>query len=252
MVGVKCSGGYLDGGQRADSIPKSSTGRTTVNGVHVGVSGRDTKLPQGRSPSGVGSRGAEAPWRAQPEPQPSVIEGVRRRDPEALGAFFEHYFGCVYGLAYRLLGNRANAEDATQDVFYKVHRAAHRLDPKRDPVPWLVTITLNTCRSIWRSSSHKMEKRSVALESPGGAAWEPADSSKGPEEALIAAERERQVQEAVAQLPESLREVVMLRDYMGLGHKEIAEVLDLSHEAVRKRYSRALSELGACLKETVE
>jgi RNA polymerase sigma-70 factor (ECF subfamily) len=227
--------------------------RAIVSGVHLGVNGGETQSPGGGSPSGTEkSGGGDAPLRSPPELQSSVIEGVRRRDPEAQGAFFGQYFDCVYGLAYRLLGNRTSAEDATQDVFYKVYRAAHRLDPQRDPVPWLVTITLNTCRSLWRSASHKMEKRSVDLESSASRGWEPTSSSKDPEEALIAAERERQVQKAVTELPESLREVVILRDFTGLGHKEIADMLGVSHEAVRKRYSRALSELGAVLKGMVE
>src|SRR5262245_15515908 len=61
------------------------------------------------------------------------LEAVRARDKDALGALFEAYFDRVYGLVRRLLGNVTLAEDVTQEVFLKVHRAAHRIDPDRDP-----------------------------------------------------------------------------------------------------------------------
>ena len=70
-----------------------------------------------------------------------------------------------------------------------------------------------------------------------------------PERALLGAERERLVREAIADLPEPLRAVVLLYDYQGLNHQEIARVLNVNHAAARKRYSRALAALGKRLKE---
>jgi len=68
----------------------------------------------------------------RPPPPRAVLEGLRQREPKAMGAFFEHYFDPVFGLVMRLLGNRAAAEDVTQEVFYKVYRAAHQLDAARE------------------------------------------------------------------------------------------------------------------------
>jgi RNA polymerase sigma factor (sigma-70 family) len=79
-----------------------------------------------------------------------------------------------------------------------------------------------------------------------------ADSSQSPEAMLRAQDRRRSVVEAVQELEEPLREVVVLHDYEGLDHKEIASTLGLSHDAVRKRYSRALATLALRLKEIVE
>jgi RNA polymerase sigma factor (sigma-70 family) len=176
-----------------------------------------------------------------------VLVGVRQRDPQALGAFFEHYFGAVYGLAYRFLGHAQQAEDATSEVFLKIHGAAGRLDPDRDPGPWVLTITLNTCRSIWRSGSHRMARHAVRVNGSTDFRAELTDPAPDPAEEREIGERERLVQEALARLPEPLREVVLLRDYQGLSHKETSEVLKLSHDAVRKRYSRALEELAGLL-----
>jgi RNA polymerase sigma-70 factor (ECF subfamily) len=176
------------------------------------------------------------------------LERVRARDPEALGAFFERYFDRVYGLAFRLLGDRAAAEDAAQEVFLKVHRAADRLDPARDPDPWLLTITTNVCRDLWRSGAHRLSRRSSSIDDNPAVGGALASPGKSPEAELLAGERQRLVQDAITRLPENLREAVVLREYQGLGYDEIASMLGINEAAARKRYSRALAELGRLLK----
>ena len=198
--------------------------------------------------------------RAQNSPS-SVPEGragsgldltrVRARDPEALAAFFERYFDRVYGHAYRLLGDRTAAEDAAQDVFLKVHRAVDRLDVERDPEPWLLTITSNVCRDVWRSGAHRMARRSSSIEDDPVLGASLASPTRSPEGDLIAAERERLVQEALGALPEALREAIVLREYQGMGYDQIAAILGINEAAARKRYSRGLSELGKRLKDVI-
>ncbi len=173
---------------------------------------------------------------------------MRARDPEALGAFFERYFDRVYGLVYHLLGERTAAEDVTQEVFLKVHRSAAQLDASRDPAPWLAAIAYNTCRDLWRSGAYRMRRRSASIEQDAAVTLRLAHTDD-PERAALGAERERLVREAIARLPEPMRTVVLLYDYQGLNHQEIAQVLSLSHAAARKRHSRALAALGQMLRE---
>lgn len=177
------------------------------------------------------------------------LEGVIARDPAALGRFFERWFDRVHGLAFRLLGDRTMAEDVTQDVFLRVHRAAHTLDPARDPGPWMMTITHNLCRDVWRSGAYRMGRASATLDDPHGVGATLRGPGDTPEAALLRAERERLVREALQSLPESLRVAVVLHDWAGLGHEEIARVTGIEHAAARKRYSRALVALGRALKE---
>ncbi|HSQ61387.1 MAG TPA: RNA polymerase sigma factor [Acidobacteriota bacterium] len=182
---------------------------------------------------------------------PSVLdlEGVRRRDPAALEAFFEHYFDRVYAVVTRLLGDRTAAEDAAQEVFFKIHRAAHTLDPARDPGPWISTIATNVCRDYWRSGSHRMSRRSSSIKDTPGLAERLTTGVADPERDAILAERERLVREAVIELKEPYREVVVLREYDGRSYEEIAAIVESNETAVRKRYSRALAELGRLLKQ---
>ncbi|MBI1796037.1 MAG: sigma-70 family RNA polymerase sigma factor [Candidatus Eisenbacteria bacterium] len=176
------------------------------------------------------------------------LQRVRARDPEALGAFFERYFDRVYGLVHRLVGDRAQAEDITQEVFIKVHRAAHRLDPARDPGPWLMTIAHNACRDLWRSNAYKLARRAASLDGDSPLAATLTRGGNEPERDMIAAERERRVQEALARLPEPLRVAIVMHDYEGLGHEAIAAATGIGHAAARKRYSRALAALAKDLK----
>ena len=194
------------------------------------------------SPSVAGS-GPPAPATAATDvPDRAFLERVRVRDPEALGLFYDRYLDLVFGLAWRLLGDRTLAEDAASEVFLKVHRAADRLDPARDPAPWLVTITTNACRDLWRSGAYRMSRRAADVNDPVAAA-SLSSGRNDPEADALSSERERLVQEALMALPDGLRTSIVLHDYQGLDHREVADVLHIAHDAARKRYSRALAAL---------
>jgi RNA polymerase sigma-70 factor (ECF subfamily) len=143
-----------------------------------------------------------------------------------------------------MLGNRAEAEDAIQEVFLKIHRGAPSLDPARDPGPWLVTIAANTCRDRWRSGTGRLERASSSFDESPGLRESVSDGRPGPERELLANERTRRVRQAIAKLKPESREVIVLREYEGLGYDQIAEILGVNEAAVRKRFSRALDELG--------
>jgi len=177
------------------------------------------------------------------------LAGVRRRDPEALGAFFEQHFDRVYALVYRLLGDRHAAEDAAQEVFLKIHRAAHTLDPDREPLPWITTIAYNVCRDLWRSGAYRLSKQAASIDEHGDTRL--VSRTQDPEQRLLAAERDQQVQRAILALPETLRAVVVLREYQEASYEQIAEMTGTTPVAARKRYSRALAELGKILERVM-
>jgi RNA polymerase sigma-70 factor (ECF subfamily) len=174
------------------------------------------------------------------------LERVRAREPRALEEFFEAYFDRVYSLVYRLLGDRTRAEDAAQDVFLKAYRSVDRIDVERDPWGWLSTIATNTCRDLWRSGADRMGRKAVDVDDP--AVRDALSTGRNdPEHDLDRSERESIVQAALAELPEDLRMSVLLFDYAGVSHEEIAQMLGISHDAARKRHSRALAALGRLL-----
>ncbi len=198
--------------------------------------------------TGIVPSGGPSVGRIEPPP-PAVLEGVRQRDRAALSSFFDCYFDLVHGVAYRLTGDRTAAEDLTQDVFYKVQLAAHSLDPTRDPAPWLVRITRNALYDQRRSARDRLARASTSLDADPLLRNQLRGSAPSPEDTLMRQERDTRVQAAVARLPESLREVVVLHTFLGWGHDRIAEVIGASHAATRKRYSRALTVLADMLED---
>ena len=179
------------------------------------------------------------------------IEAVRAREPGALGRFYERYVDRVFGLVMRLLGDRALAEDVTQEVFLRIHRAAHTLDPARDPGPWVLTVAHNLCRDVWRSGAHRMARRSASVDDGAGIAETLVSPGDDPALELVRREREVRVREALLELPETLRTAIVLHDYEGLGHEQIARRTGIEHAAARKRYSRALAALARRLEGRV-
>ena len=182
----------------------------------------------------------------------STLEAVRRRDGDALGALFDAYFDRLYGFAYRLLGNHSAAQEVTQELFLKVYKAAHQIDPERDPGPWLMMIARNACREYWRKRGRKVEKHSHSLDADYALQQTMADDNPDPERAMLSSHRETSIQGALMELSEPLRFVVVLYDIEGMSHKEIAGLLGTSPAAVRKRYSRALSQLRRHLKDVLD
>lgn len=173
----------------------------------------------------------------------AVLEKVRQRDTQALAALFDHYFNRIYNLAIRLVGDKAAAEDVTQEVFLRVYRAAHQLDTERDPGPWLMTITTNLCREKWRSRAGRQAKQTTSLDAKPGMAAGLVNGSAGPDSRVLDADRDRWLGEAIGKLPESMRLVVVLHDLQGLTHEQISGIVGDEAATVRKRYSRALLKL---------
>jgi RNA polymerase sigma-70 factor (ECF subfamily) len=206
-------------------------------------------MDEGESAAGAESATGSAPRRSPDPPPREELLRLRSRDPTALASFFDRYFEWIFGLAHHLMRDRGQAEEVTQEIFLKVHRAVDRLYPDRDPAPWLTAIVCNACREVWRSAHYKASRRSVSLEDIQD--WETSHprAPGTPESAALRAERHDVVRRALLALPDALRETVVLHDWAGLNHKEIAAALEVSHDAVRKRYSRALGALAKMLKD---
>ncbi|MBD3161190.1 MAG: sigma-70 family RNA polymerase sigma factor [Candidatus Eisenbacteria bacterium] len=178
-----------------------------------------------------------------------LLQAVAARDEAALDQFFTHFFDRVYGYVARLLGDPTLAEDLTQESFLRMHRAIDRLDPNRDPAPWVFTVVANTVRDHWRSKHHRASSSQVDLEQVSPTATD--DEAVAPDQELEDKEVLDAIQEALAGLSESDREVILLADYERLTSAQIGEMLDATPEAIRQRHSRALDRLGRAYRTEV-
>ena len=169
---------------------------------------------------------------------------MRRRfrdgDPEAVRLVYRDYGRLVYAVAYRVLGNPALAEEATQQTFLKAWRAADSLDEAREMGPWLATIARRVAIDVYRSEAHR---RAAPIESVAPA--DPALVSR-PESAETVYDV-WEVRQAVTELPAEEQEIVRLQHFEGLTHTEIAERLRLPPGTVKSRSFRAHKRLAAQL-----
>jgi RNA polymerase sigma factor (sigma-70 family) len=147
----------------------------------------------------------------------------------------------VYRLAYRLTGNRQDAEDLTQDVFVRVFRSLETFEPGNF-AGWLHRITTNLFLDRAR--------RATRIRMDGfaeGAEHQLLGSEILPEDAVHDAEFDPDIEAALASLPEKFRVAVVLCDVEGLSYDEIAEVLGVKVGTVRSRIHRGRTQLRDAL-----
>ncbi len=176
-------------------------------------------------------------------------EDLRRAqagDGEALGRFFDHHFDRIFAVVQRSVGTVDAAEDITQGIFFKVRRHIAQLDIERDPAPWLYTVAVNACRDHHRSAWRRLWRRSVPIDHASPPP-ELVSEANDPEQAFAVTEDKRRVRAAILQLPDDLRMSVILHDFEGLSHEQIAQITGVSHAATRKRHSRAVRALAILL-----
>ena len=173
-----------------------------------------------------------------PDP-PGLVERLRAGDPVAFEELVRTYQHRVFGVAVRMLGNAAEAEEIAQEVFLRVHRSVGEFRGEAKLSTWLYAITSRLCLNRMASAERRHSRASPeALEDvPAG------DTGGGLEREEVTTA----LRQAIAALPEERRIVVVLRDVEGLSYEEIARALDLEPGTVRSRLHRARLDLKAKL-----
>jgi RNA polymerase sigma-70 factor, ECF subfamily len=171
-----------------------------------------------------------------------LIRRTADGDRNAFETLYRRYSRPVFGLALRRLGDRGRAEDAVQETFASVWRAARSYRPERGPgAPWLYAVARNaiTDRSRVRSEP--------PAEPPEGASGEP-----GPPEHAEAGWTAWRVHRALEELSENERAVIELAYWSGLSQSEIAEYLGIPLGTVKTRTRAALGRLAHLLEKELE
>ncbi len=150
------------------------------------------------------------------------LDNLAGGDPAALAGIYELYGERIFRYAYRMLGNRADAEDATAETFLRVLRRAGELRSDSAFRTWLFRIARNLC--IDRMRQHKL------LELP-------LDAQYGGSEDRFALRVT--VQQALSELPKEYFEVLVLCDLESLSTQEAADILKISLSALKSRLYRA-------------
>ena len=197
-------------------------------------------------PSEGGVSGAVTPPSHEQEWE-TLIHRMARGDQQALGTFYDTTSSLVYGLALRILGNTASAEDVTLDVYMQVWRQAAVYNAQRGtPVAWLFMLTRSRAIDLLRSQVQE-QKHTASLE-----VAETYTMASTPEESTVVTERRRLVQAAFATLVPEQREVLDLAYFSGLSHGDIAARLGVPLGTVKTRIRLGMARLRGLLHPLVE
>ena len=153
-------------------------------------------------------------------------------DQSAMLALVENFQGRVFGLCYRMLGQRQDAEDCAQETFVRVLKNLHRWDPGRDFEPWLLAIAGNRCRTALSSRKRRPVSDGMVEQLPDDAPDERAAQHLGEE-----------VQLALAIVRAEYRQAFVLFHENELSYAEIAESMSVPLGTVKTWVHRARKEL---------
>jgi RNA polymerase sigma-70 factor (ECF subfamily) len=180
----------------------------------------------GRDPSG----GAGGRLAVGEDSDETLVARAGRGDRAAASALVLRHTDRIFAASYRMLGERAGAEDATQETFLRLWKNAARWRPQGAKFEtWLYKVAMNVCLD-------RLRKR--GREAPEEAAPERADSAPRADEQIMAEERRLAVEGALAELPERQRLAVTLCHYQELSNIEAAEIMEVSVDALESLLAR--------------
>ncbi len=169
------------------------------------------------------------------------LEQARQGDKAAFGKLIEAYQIPVYNLAYRMLSNPGEAEEAAQEAFIRAYTRLETYNPAHKFSTWMLSITSNYCIDIIR------KRRALLLSIDEPLPPHPAlmsDKRKGPEPQLLMGEQQELVQSLLQELAPDYRQAVVLRYWYDMSYEEIAEMMDTTVSAIKSRLFRARRQLA--------
>jgi len=170
-----------------------------------------------------------------------LLDLVSRSDEQALAELYDRYGRVAYGLALRILRDRALAEDAVQEGFLAVWRSAGSFVAERaKPATWILTLVHRRAVDLVR---REQRRRSSQLDPEG------PEEVEGTEDLAALRSRRRIVQEALGRLPAEQREALELAYYGGFTQSELAERLGLPLGTIKSRMFTGLRRLRDLLAE---
>ena len=176
----------------------------------------------------------------------SLIQRCLHGDQRAWELIVRQYWRKVFNIAYKFVGKHDEAEDLTQDIFMKIFKSLSTFDRRANFQTWLISVSRNLCIDHYRSVRKERETidRGVVADDLA-----PASPDPGPMAALEQRDRVALLRHALAQLPDTLRTAVLMRDIQEMSYREIADTLGLPEGTVKSRINRGRTELARHVKK---
>ena len=153
----------------------------------------------------------------------------------------------AYGLAYRLTGNVAEAEDLVQESFLRAYRFFHRYDESLPFTSWLYRIMTNAHIDMVRRRGRLKTTSLEASGTDGSTTWELPDMDASPDRIMLSHALDEPVQKALTSMTPEFRTAVLLADVEGLAYEEVADIMRTSVGTVRSRIHRGRKQIRTYL-----
>lgn len=173
-----------------------------------------------------------------------LLRRAQRGDPEAFGQLMEPMEQLVWRVCWHYTGDREASSDCAQDAMIRIWRGLESYRGDCAFESWVYRIAAN-CSMDWLRK--KKRDRSVSMEPMKEQGFDPADTSPGTEDQVIAKDERRRLREAIALLPEDQREALVLTQLERVPYEEAARMLDTTEGTVKSRVNRAKAKLREIL-----
>ena len=183
---------------------------------------------------------------------------IRASETVTFEEIFQRYSSMVFNLTFRILGDREEALDASQEVFFAIYRKLQRFRGESSIKTWIYRIAINRASNRCRWWNRLRRRGTVSLDEhlskDDSRTISEALASAGntPEEALLLQEKRNEIEHSLQRLPVQQRVAVIMRDVQGLSYEEIANLLQVSLGTVKSRIARGREELKRRLNGALE
>jgi RNA polymerase sigma-70 factor (ECF subfamily) len=189
--------------------------------------------------------------RATSSIDPALLASIVKGDQQAFSQLYDHSSTLLYTLAFRILGNREEADELLQDVYLEVWRKVARYDIGRGtPIAWLITLTRS--RAIDRLRARAVRSQNATMSLDATVSSRVADLGPSPYETQADQELRIAVGNAITSLPAAQQQAIELAYYDGLSHNEIAAKLNQPLGTVKTRIKLGMSKLREILRRCWE
>jgi RNA polymerase sigma-70 factor, ECF subfamily len=168
-----------------------------------------------------------------------LVERAAAGDKAAFEQIMIHSQQRVMAMSWRILGNEADARDASQEVFLRVYKYLGRFKQDQDFFAWLYRINVNVCRDMLKQRQNQNDRFHSFVTEPDEEILDLPDGQPDAEQSLIQTQRRQLISRAIATLPFKERASIVLRDVEGLSTDEVAQILKSSSTTVRSQISSA-------------
>ena len=191
----------------------------------------------------------DAVARPSPSADGELVARAAAGDERAIGQLYDRYGAVLFAVAYRIAGQRADAEEVVLEAFAQAWREAPRFEAGRGSVAgWLTTIARSRALDLVRARSRRDRLTATAAADRPGTSPAMGDFRPDPAGALDNDERRRQVRQALETLSAPQREAIELAYFEGLSQSEIAERLQEPLGTVKTRVRLGMQKLRECLR----